>query len=257
MKHSVAGIKLLHYFANEGIHVFSLDQARKASRQMGISLGYVAESLHHLLKEGWIVRVKRGIYAFSPDSNFGTPPHDFEIVMALVSPCAISHWSAMQYHHLTQQSPNKIFAITPTSTPIPRSFNKKLYHFAQIKKEYFFGIESVWVNQSRIFMTDPERTLLDGLIKPQYCGDFQEVLHAFKMHSKKINLGRIIEYALKLDLAIAKRLGWILEKIGFKESDLRPLLQLPIKGYRKLDPTGAWKGRYNKKWMIQENIGLL
>ena len=34
-----------------------------------------------------------------------------------------------------------------------------------------------------------------------------------------------------------------------------PLLAaLPIKGHRKLDPTGPRKGAYNNRWMLQENL---
>lgn len=255
MKQSPTGINLLRHLANEGLRIFSIKQAQEAAGQLGINPGYVSEALHLLLKSGWVVRLKRGVYAFSVDSGFEASSHEFEIAMALVTPCAISHWTAMHYHHLTQQTPNKVYAITLTTTSIPRSVARGIYHFIKIKKEYYFGVEKAWINQVQIQITDPERTLLDGLIAPQYCGDFQEVLHAFKMYVNKINLERIIRYALKLDDAIAKRLGWILEKLGIEESCLMSLLQLPIKGYRKLDPSGPLRGPYNKKWMIQENIG--
>jgi predicted transcriptional regulator of viral defense system len=43
---------------------------------------------------------------------------------------------------------------------------------------------------------------------PQYCGDFAEVLHAFEVRGAHLNLERITEYALKMDAATAKRLGW-------------------------------------------------
>jgi len=254
MKHSVAGINILRRLTQDGLRIFTINQAKEVADQLKINREYVAEALHHLKKGNWIVRLKRGIYALSADSGFGDPPHEFEIAMALVSPCAISHWTAMHYHHLTQQAPNIIFAITPTSTSIPRTLVGGLYHFIKIKKEYYFGIEKIWIGQAQINMTDIEKTLLDSLMSPQYCGDFQEVLHAFKMCSDRLNLERIIQYAMRLDCATIKRLGWIFEKLGIKNTHLNKLLQFPIKGYRKLDPLGVIKGPYNRKWMIQENI---
>jgi len=256
MQHSTSGIKLLRHLANDGLRIFTIDQAKESANLLGINPGYVTEALHYLLKGKWIVRLKRGLYAFGIDSGFGNHPHEFEISQALVPYSAISHWTAMHYHHLTQQTPNKIFAITPMVTSISRSINNLIYHFVKIKEEYYFGIEKVWVNEARIQITNPERTLLDGLIAPQYCGDFQEVLQGFKMLSNKMNLERIIGYALILDQATVKRLGWILENLGIHEHLLKKLLQKPIKGYRKLDPSGFSKGPYNKKWMIQENIGI-
>lgn len=49
-------------------------------------------------------------------------------------------------------------------------------------------------NEARIRITHPERTLVDGLTAPQYCGGLPEVLHAFTVRAPN-----------------AKRLGWILE----------------------------------------------
>ncbi|MES4786544.1 MAG: transcriptional regulator, partial [Nitrospiraceae bacterium] len=76
------------------------------------------------------------------------------------------------------------------------------------------------IGEARVTITDPERTLLDGLTMPQYCGDFAEVLHAFEVRGADLNLERIVEYALKLDATTAKRLGWVLEHQGVDPSKL-------------------------------------
>ena len=105
-----------------------------------------------------------------------------------------------------------------------------------------------------MMITDAERTLLDGLSMPQDCGDFAEVLHAFNMRGRDLDVERIIDYALRLGDATAKRLGWVLEKQGIDPRRLKRLAKVPIKGYRKLDPTGPSKGPINRNWMIQENL---
>ena len=173
--------------------------------------------------------------------------------MALVTPSAISHWTAMHYHHVTQQTPNKVFATTPRGTSIPRSLANTMFRFIQVKEEHYFGIETVWVDDMRVQITNLEKTLLDGLISPEYCGDFSEVLRAFKMGKDKIRIQVIVEYALKLDKAVAKRLGLILDGLGIEKKYLDPLLKLPMKSYCKFDPSGSVKGPYNTKWKIREN----
>lgn len=187
--------------------------------------------------------------------------------MALVDPAAISHWSALHHHGLTEQAPKKVFVLTKTKASVPRSRGPKakgasggisvggvLYQFVQVRPERFFGLQKAWVGEAWVTITDPERTLLDGLTMPQYCGDFAEVLHAFEARGAGLDLQRIIEYALKLDAATAKRLGWVLERQGGDLSKLERLAALPIKGYSKLDPTGPRKGPTNARWMIQENL---
>ena len=49
-------------------------------------------------------------------------------------------------------------------------------------------------------------------------------------------------------------LGWVLARRGVGLSKLERLAALPIKGYRKLDPTGPRKGPTNARWMIQVNL---
>jgi predicted transcriptional regulator of viral defense system len=116
------------------------------------------------------------------------------------------------------------------------------------------GIQKVWIDEARVSITDAERTLLDWLSKPQFSGDFAEVLHAFEARGEALDLKRIIGYALNLDAATAKRLGWVLEQKGIASDRLQPLVELPVKDYRKLDPSGPQKGPCNRRWTIQENL---
>lgn len=266
-KRSHVGIELVRLLASEGERVFSTDRARELGPRVGLKEDYLWEALYHLRRDGWVVSLRRGLYALSPTVPGVTPAHEFEIAMALADPAAVSHWSALHHHGLTEQAPRAVFILTTTETSVPRARGAKaklaregypvggtVYRFVQVKPERFFGTERVWIGEARVTITDPERTLLDGLSMPQYCGDFAEVLHGFAVRASALNLERIIEYALKLDAATAKRLGWVLEQQGFELSELERLAGLPIKGYRKLDPTGPRKGPRNRYWMIQENL---
>lgn len=266
LKRSQVGVELVRLLASEGDRVFSTERARELSSRVGLKDAYLWEALYHLRRSGWIVSLRRGLYALSHTVPGVTPAHEFEIAMALVEPAAISHWSALSHHGLTEQTPRHVFVLT-TARSVPRLRGAKskdaeegypvgetVYQFVQVKPERFFGIEDLWVNESRIKMTDPERTLLDGLMAPQYCGDLAEVLHAFEVRASKLDLDRIIRYALKLDAATAKRLGWILERQGVGPDRLALLRKVPIKGYRVLDPSGPRQGPCDAGWMIQVNL---
>ena len=264
--HSSAGVELVRRLASEGDRIFTSARARQLAPAVGLSEGYLRQALHHLAKSGWVIRLRKGLYALSSTVPGVTPAHEFEIAMALVKPAAISHWSALHHHGLTQQAPRKVFVLTTSEASVPRSRGKAKgpgrgisvggvsYQFVQIRPQRFFGIQQEWIGEARVTITDPERTLLDGLAKPQYCGDFAEVLHAFELRGTDLDLPRIIDYALRFDAATAKRLGWVLERQGVGFSKLERLAALPIKGYRKLDPTGPRKGPTNARWMIQVNL---
>ena len=265
-KQSLVGIELVRLLAYEGDRIFTMDRARELAPRVGLNDAYVAESLYHLRKNNWIVSLRRGLYALSPTVPGVAAAHEFEIAMALVEPSMISHWSALHHHGLTEQVPRDVFVLTTKGTWIPRRKNDPrspgngysvgdiTYRFVQVKSERFFGSEKVWVGDARVSVTDLERTLLDGLAMPQHCGDFAEVLYAFRVAIDRLSTERITEYAIRLGVTTAKRLGWVLEAQGVGKSKLRTLASLPIKGYRKLDPTGHRTGPCNSRWMIQENL---
>ncbi len=266
-KRSLVGIELVRLLAYEGDRIFTTERARELAPHVGMKDAYLGESLYHLRRNNWIVSLRRGLYALSPTVPGVATAHEFEIAMALVDPAAISHWSALHHHGLTEQVPRDVFALTTKGTWIPRSKESRqrqssggyevgdtTYRFVQIKRDRFFGTEKVWVGDARVSLTDLERTLLDGLSMPQHCGDFAEVLHAFELGLEQLNTERIAEYAIRLGVTTAKRLGWALESKGVPLSKLRDLAELPIKGYRKLDPTGPRRGPCNRRWMVQENL---
>ncbi len=266
-KRTSIGIELVRQLAEEGDRIFTTDRARQVAPEVGLKNEYLWEALHHLRNNGWIVSLRRGLYAISSSTPGVNPAHEYEIAMALVEPAAISHWSAMHYHGLTDQIPRRVFVLTTTDASVPQlRGNRKrvpggrypvgdfVYQFIQVRPERYFGVEKVWLGDARVAITDRERTLLDGLARPKYCGDFAEVLHAFEQGVGDIDLDKITRYALRLDAATAKRLGWILERLGIEDPRLRRLADLPIHGFRTLDPTGPRKGRCNKRWMIQENL---
>jgi predicted transcriptional regulator of viral defense system len=139
----------------------------------------------------------------------------------------------------------------------PRIIQGTEFRFVKIKANDAFGIIEMWVDKDqKVFVSDPERTLLDGLKIPAYCGGFTEVAKAFSIKHDEINPEKIINYALKLNVgAVNRRLGYLMElyKIGtnihweFLRTTLTPTYQL-------LDPDLTAEGPYIAKWRLRLNI---
>lgn len=266
-KQSLVGIELVRRLAYEGDRIFTTDRARKLAPCVGLKDAYLVEALYHLRKNNWIVSLRRGLYALSSTVPGVEAAHEFEVAAALVAPAMISHWSALHYHGLTEQIPRDVFVLTTTNVWIPRPSTDRAarfgsgvragdttYRFIQVKPDHFFGGEPQWFSEARVPITDLERTLLDGLARPRYCGGFAEVLHAVQVGMERLDIELISEYAIRLGATTAKRLGWVLESLGVPRSELTALAELPIKGYRKLDATGPRRGSCNSRWMVQENL---
>ena len=118
-----------------------------------------------------------------------------------------------------------------------------------------WGIESSFIDETQFCITDLERTLLDGLAKPHYCMGIREVLSAFEIVSDRLDIDKICDYAIDYgSIALQKRLGFILQKLGLKHDSIDKLKVIDSKVYQKLDILGERRGKYYREWMIIENI---
>ena len=172
-KQSLVGIELVRLLAYEGDRIFTTDRARELAPRVGLKDSYLGEALYHLRRNNWIVSLRRGLYGLSSTVPGVSDAHEFEVAMALVNPAAISHWSALHHHGLTEQVPREVFVLTTTASSVPRvrRSDAKLpqggypvgdttYRFVQVRPERFFGTQKVWVGEARVSVTDVERTLL-------------------------------------------------------------------------------------------------
>jgi len=249
--------EFLREMTHEGYRVFSVDDARAVSVETGLD----PKSLPHILgrlKEKRLIRsLWRGHYAIEDNILSGSPLHKFEVAMHLAPNGAISCWSAMSYYGLTDQVLSKVYILAPYEGVNKRSLYKQHidgseFLLIQIYQNHFWGIKTQRIGEIKVRITDLERTLLDGLMRPQYCGGFREVMNAFLIARGKINKDLIIEYARRCPIAVQKRLGWMLENIGLE--DVRALVSIPEShSIDKLDISAPRRGKHNPVWMVLEN----
>lgn len=264
-------LRLLRAAAQEGKQVFSTAEAREMAARAGVPEGYVYWLLSGMVKNGLLTRLRRGLYSVSEVAPGQAGVHPFVIATRLVTPSAISHWSALNHHGLTDQVPRVVTAFTPKKvvTPSMRGSDRKSrrrhawevaglrYEYVTVKREHFFGIDHVWVDEnSRIPITDRERTVLETFVSPRIFGGIGEALSTLHDHVDSLDSAKLVTYARQYGkISVAKRLGWALEQAGAPESVLQPLLTVPASGYyHPLDPSRPPGGSCDERWMIQNNL---
>lgn len=261
-KSTVSGVNLAKALAVQGYRIFTTQTAKLVGKKLGMKEQYINECLYYLKQSKWITPLRKGLFALSPALLSGSIINEYEIAMAIIEPAAICYLSALHYHQLTQQTPHNIFVLTITNSK--RFYNHAgknreiiingiHYNFFSVKKEHFFGVKQMWLSDAQVNITDLERTLLDSITKPKFCGGFTESIEYFKLAKDRLNITKLIEYANKLGNAAIRRLGWVLDHIGVPESTLI-LLKRNFIGHIKLNASGESKGKYNSKWGIIENL---
>ncbi|HOU15845.1 MAG TPA: type IV toxin-antitoxin system AbiEi family antitoxin [Anaerolineae bacterium] len=264
------GIQLLEKVLQERGPLFTVEQIKPLAEEMEISRSRLHWLLTMLAKSGWIASLKRGVYAIQkPLLDAEIPP--FAIAAALVQPCAISHWSALAQHGFTTQLPVIVQASTPRKVVTPEMRSGTAHRprgravwtalgveveFISIQEKHFFGHQTLWVAPwQQVTLTDPERTALDLIARPEIFGGLRATIEILEGALPQLDLPALVRYALRYDVgAVIKRLGWTLERLGVEIETLTFLQTYPVKTYYRLEPQLPPGKRYNSRWRIIENL---
>ncbi len=210
--------------------------------------------ISRLEKNGYIKRIAKGKYLIVPlNADKGAYTlHEFIIGSVLVKPYAIAYWSALNYYGLTEQIPFTVFMQT-TSWKEKQEieiFGVK-YKIVRVKQEKFFGIRKEWISDTQINISDREKTVIDCLDKPQYCGGVIEVIKALRNGRKELDFKKLAEYANQIgNSGVIRRLGYICDLL-----EIRIKLTSPeVRNYLLLDPTMPREQKKSAKWRLIINI---
>jgi predicted transcriptional regulator of viral defense system len=91
---------LLNHVAAQVGPLFTTEEAKTAAAALNLPPERVRALLSQLAQAGWIERLKRGSYAVTTPI-LGATLHPYAVAAALISPLAISHWSALAHHGFT------------------------------------------------------------------------------------------------------------------------------------------------------------
>ena len=241
-------IKLIDRLAFKG-SVFTFKEAKEILR---FDYFVTKVVLSRLEKKGWIERIEKGKYMIIPlGAEKGKYTlNEFVIGSMLVKPYAIAYWSALNYYGLTEQIPSTVFIQTSA-----RKKKQKMeifgveYQIVRIKEEKFWGIRKEWIEETQVNITDKEKTIVDCLDKPQYCGGIIEVAKALKNAS--FDLKKLSKYAHKMkNSGVVRRLGYLCNYLSIN-IDISPV---ETRNYLLLDPTMPQKGVKNAKWRLIINL---
>ena len=203
-----------------------------------------AKMLSRWAKNGWLARVRRGLYVRVPleSRTLDIPLEDPWIIAdRLYSPCYIGGWSAAEYWDLTEQVFRTVVVLT-TQKPRERApvIRGTSFMLRTISEKAFFGMKPVWRSQVKVSVSDPSKTIIDMLTDPKLGGGIRPtvdvLLNYLKSENKNIQL--LIDYAKRLgNGAIFKRLGFLLERYTpEQEAALNECKTRLTKGNVKLDP---------------------
>jgi predicted transcriptional regulator of viral defense system len=230
----------------------------EALQILNINPRRVNKILYDLVRKGWLKRIEKGKYILIPLSVDSSEPYtedQFIIASKLIAPYYIGFWSMLHYYGYTEQLINTVF-IASTKRRKDLIHGGVHYKFIKIKPENLFGITEIKIDNVKVRSSNKEKTLVDCLSHPEYCGGVQEIIKTLWNARKEINLEKLVKYADRVNnSAIIKRLGFLLECLGMdKEVAVEEFRNKVKKGYSPLDPLLPKKGKFNSRWNLLVNI---
>jgi predicted transcriptional regulator of viral defense system len=226
----------------------------------GLRPALASSLLHKAGKRGLVSRLKRGVWILVPPelgsaTEYAGNPYLVARRFVGDAPHFISHASAMEIHRMVKP---QFVVFTSSTKRVPRrTLHGTEFHFVLIQPNHFFGTTKHWVTkQESVDVSDLERTVVDGLRQPEYCGGITEVAKGLWMRHADMQPRKLVDYALRLRIgAVIRRLGYLLElyKIA-PEPELARLRQSLTATYLPLDPILPREGPHLARWRLQVNV---
>lgn len=202
-----------------------------------------------------------------------------ELVMELNPFSALSHQSAMVFHGLTDvverdlhlsycpEAPAALavgtFAddwrgLRPPAASRPKEAIGVPLHWHRVQPADWVGMAQFAAEGIPITVSTVERTLLDGLRAPQYCGGTTKVLLAWQNSVDSLGVSTLLDLTAQLDSPVMRlRVGFLLESLGFEDQRLADWASAAKRsGSNRLFPGPSYGARFSERWCLGINADL-
>lgn len=220
-----------------------------------------AKKLSRWAKDGWVRRVRRGLYIGVPvdAANPSAWSEDTLLVAAEVwSPCYFTGWTAAHHWALTEQ----VFQTTvlKTSRRVRSGTTRLLDHdylVAHVEMDLLScGLRSEWHDGVRLRFADPARTVVEILDRPKLGGGIRHGAEVLETYLDDHDPMLLVEAGDRLgNRAVFKRLGYLLETLDLEQPSLASACGERVSaGISTLDPDGPSGGRRVMQWGLRVNV---
>jgi predicted transcriptional regulator of viral defense system len=153
----------------------------------------IRAQLSRWVKEGKLIKLRRTLYAITPDYS-GVTPDLFIVANALVTPSYVSCQTALAWHGVIPEASVSVTSVTSgRSCIVTNALGTFIYR--HVVPELLWGYENIDTErfgQCRVAL--PEKALLD-LVYLEPRGDSVPFLRQLRMSDENISLGLLKEFA--------------------------------------------------------------
>jgi predicted transcriptional regulator of viral defense system len=177
--------------------------------------------IRNLLRKGWLTRLVGGRYMFLPPErgaeNIGEN-NPLAVASAVLDESYVGWWSAASFHGFTTQKPATVFVAVRRQIA-PRTIEGAEIRFVTVEARKFFGFKAYNVYGRSTRISDPEKTLVDCIDRPDLAGGPTELTRIVHAAMAEVDQEKLLSAAMQMN---SKSL---LQRLGF----LSDLVERPLK----------------------------
>jgi predicted transcriptional regulator of viral defense system len=128
------------------------------ARTLGITLSAARVYAHRYVKNGIVVRAKRGIYILRKEWKHFSLEKKFEIANILQVPSYISLVTALDYYQITTQMQQAFIESIAQKRTKEIEIDGTIFNYTRINLDFYEGFS----RQNNFFIASPEKALLDA-----------------------------------------------------------------------------------------------
>lgn len=260
---STADSRVLRAIARKGRTYVSLEEDRDWLEDL---VGDPAQQLARMKKRGSLASVAHGRYVVLPPgvTNAGQAVPTMLLLAAAFAgrnDYYLGYLSALVEHRLTDEQADAFYvAVFSRDLPsISMVAGRPLRMTRILSTKKRFGIERIRAQgRAFYFRSDLERTLLDTLDRPKFCGQPDTWVRSWDraFAQDRVDVSKLIDYASAWGGSVAARCAFWLRELG-RTRESRLLLKsinAPLTGRRELDSSRSFG---DGDWHRDRETGLI
>lgn len=232
--------------------------------ELGLDPGTAAKRLARWAEQGWVRRVRRGLYIDVPvqATNPAAWGEDPLLVATQVWPgCYFTGWTAASHWALSEQ----VFRTTVLKTPgrvraVSVRWLDHDYLLAHVGEQGLgWGLSSQWQDGVRLRFADPARTVIDCLDTPRLAGGIRHAGDIVTAYVAEHDPALLVEHGDRWgNRTVFKRLGYLVETLALDAPGLVAACQDRLSaGVSVLDPEAGAGGRRVMRWRLRVNVAVV
>ncbi|MBI5753542.1 type IV toxin-antitoxin system AbiEi family antitoxin domain-containing protein [Candidatus Peregrinibacteria bacterium] len=203
-----------------------------------------------LARQGWLVRIKKGLYAITDLSTRGfLSLSPYVVANLLEKDSYVSFESALHHHGMFDQLTGKIISVSLKTHKTVRLQNVQ-YGFIKTKAGYYFGWQETQIDNKVAYVATAEKAIADMVHFHRSLYSVDIVIEKLREHKNNLDFGRFNEYLLKMSMTTMKIFGFIFDLMNIDSSKLLKRVK-NVKGAHRMIASAKI---FNAKWRLYYDI---